>query len=159
MANFKREDFNYHGGYLMYSGDAGKCNEYYPNDDSVHPTRKGTKKELFVARFKYSGNDKGRFLTFLINNFTPEEFFTAVNSPNPNNPWSNPFSPAPVLAAKGYISSTIRKGMKKAGYTIFNKASYRKYFESDVSSSGDCSAFWAETDKEHAAILAACAGA
>lgn len=157
MSKFNREDFSYHGGYLMYEGDAGRFNEYYGDD--AHPTRVGSRKSLFVARFKYSSADKGRFLTFLIKNFSVEEFFAAVNAPNPNNPWNNPFSPAPVLAAKGYISSTIRKGMKRAGYTVFNKASYREYFESDVSSSGDCAEFWKSTDEEHAAILAACATA
>jgi len=156
MTKFKREDFNYHGGYLMYSGDAGKCNEYYPDDDSVHPTRTGTRKELFVARFKYSSKDKARFLTFLILNFTPEEFFTAVNAPHPSSPWGNPFSPAPVLEAKGYISATLRKMMKDAGYSIFTKESYREW-----SNKGECgsSEYWAKVDVEHAAILAACAGA
>lgn len=157
MSKFNRDDFSYHGGYLMFSGDAGKYNEYYGDD--AHPTRVGSRKELFVARFKYSSADKGRFLTFLINNFTVEEFFAAASAPNPTNPWNNPFSPAPILAARGYISATVRKGMKRAGYTVFNKASYRDYFENNVSTSGDCSEFWSNTDEEYAAINAACAAA
>jgi len=154
MNKFKREDFNYHGGYLMYSGDAGSANEYYGDD--AHPTRVGTRKELFVARFKYSGRDKGRFLTFLINNFTPEEYFTALKSPNPTNPWNNPFSPAPVLEAKGYISATIRKLMKDSGWTDFSKAGYRAWSDRD---GGKSEEYWAKVDEEHAAILAACASA
>lgn len=154
MNKFNKDDFSYSGGYLMFHGDAGTENQYYGHEENIHPTRRGTRKELFVARFKYSSADKGRFLTFLIKNFTPEQFFKAVNTPNPSNPWGNPFSPAPVLEAKGYISSTIRKSMKRAGYTVFNKETYRAHFANDVSSSGDCSEFFAKVDEEHAAILA-----
>ena len=149
MNKFKREDFSYHGGYLMFSGDAGKYNEYYA--EPCHPTRLGNRKELFVARFKYSGKDKARFLTFLINNFTPEEYFAARNAKY--GPFNNPHSPATILEAKGYVSATVRKGMKNSGYSNFTKASYRNYFVNNVSSSGDCAEYFAGVDAEHKAIL------
>ena len=149
MNKFKRDDFSYHGGYLMFSGDAGKFNEYYGEDS--HPTRVGTRKELFVARFKYSGADKGRFLTFLINNFTPEEYFAARNAKY--GIYNNPHSPATILEAKGYVSATVRKGMKRNGYTIFNRATYRDHFDKFVSTSGDSAPYWATVDAEYAAIL------
>ena len=159
MTKFKREDFSYHGGYLMFHGDAGSANEYYDNNvRPCHPTRDGKRKELFVARFKYSSGDKGRFLTFLINNFTPEEYFTLLKTPDPTNAWNNPFSPATILEAKGYISATIRKGMKRKGYEDYSKAGYRNYFEKEVSSGdGDCSEYWASVDATYAAILKAAA--
>jgi hypothetical protein len=152
MTKFNKEDFSYHGGYLMYHGDCGKFNEYYA--EPCHSTRLGMLKEKFVARFKYSSADKGRFLTFLIKNFTVEEYFSARNAKY--GPLNNPHSPATILAAKGYISATVRKGMKRNGYTIFNTASYREHFEKHVSSSdAGCSEYWASVDAEHAAILAA----
>ena len=159
MTTFKRDDFEYSGGYLMFHGDAGKYQEYYGDGENVHPTRRNKPKAMFVARFKYSSRDKARFLTFLIKNFTVEEFFNAVNTPNPCNPWNNPFSPAPVLEAKGYISATVRSGMKAKGYTVFTRETYRDYFQNHVSTSGDCTEFFAEKDKEYAAILEACKNA
>jgi len=155
MTKFNRDDFNYGGGYLMYSGDAGSANEYYGDD--AHPTRVGKRKELFVARFKYCARDKAGFLSFLIKNFTPEEYFTLMNTPNPKNPWNNTFSPATILEAKGYISATVKSGMKKKGYSAFDKNSYRDYFEKHVSSNGDCGAYWKEVDEVHAAVLKAAA--
>ena len=47
---FKKEGFDYYGGYLTYKGD-------------------------FVARFKYV-TFQGSFKNFLIKHFTPEEYFT-----------------------------------------------------------------------------------
>jgi len=47
---FKKEGFDYYGGYLTYKGD-------------------------FVARFKYV-KFQGSFKNFLIKHFTPEEYFT-----------------------------------------------------------------------------------
>jgi hypothetical protein len=154
MTKFKREDFSYDGGYLMYDGDAGKYNEFY--SEPCHPSNLGRKKSLFVARFKYSGKDKARFLTFLINNFTPEEYFAAYNTPNPANPWKNTFSPSPILEAKGYISATLRKMMKDAGYTVFTKETYREWSNKTECGSSE---YWTQKDAEHAAILAACANA
>ena len=49
MSRFVRNDFSYHGTYLTYCGH-------------------------FIARFKYQPRTRGRFTTFLIKNFTVEEY-------------------------------------------------------------------------------------
>lgn len=158
MTKFNKEDFSYHGGYLMYEGDAGRFNQYF--EQPCHPTREGMVKPLFVARFKYSAKDKGRFLTFLIKNFTAEEFFAACNTENPENAFKNTFAPATVLEAKGYISATTRSQMKQQGYTVFNKETYRDYMNTYVFTSTEGhEEYWARVDREHAAILEACAAA
>lgn len=97
MTNFNRKDFSYHGGYLMYEGDCGRFTKYYA--EPCHATRLGTAKSEFVARFKYCKKDKPGFLTFLINNFTVEEYFAALEAG---------YSPAPILEARGYVSATMR---------------------------------------------------
>jgi|TARA_B110000483_G_C18130833_1_gene517528 hypothetical protein len=74
MTKFNRKDFNYHGGYLMYTADY-EGRPVYEAGKNVHPTNVGKGKNLFIARFKYSGPfTKAKFLTQLINNFTVEEY-------------------------------------------------------------------------------------
>jgi len=79
MTKFDRKKFTYHGGYLTYEGTY----EGQPTWDQVapncHPSRVGMPKELFIARFKYSGGPvkMGAFKKFLINNFTVEEYVEA----------------------------------------------------------------------------------
>mgnify|MGYP006957639738 FL=1 len=74
MTKFNRKDFNYHGGYLMYTADY-EGRPVYEAGKNVHPTNVGKGKDLFIARFKYSGPfTKAKFLTQLINNFTVEEY-------------------------------------------------------------------------------------
>lgn len=137
MTKFNREDFNYHGGYLTYGSD-----------------------RKFVARFKYAARDKARFVTFLIKNFSVEEYFAAREAADPTNAYGNPAGPATILAAKGYVSTTSRKQMKDKGYTTFTTATYRDYMEKHIfSSSEGNSEYWANQDEKHAAILAACAAA
>lgn len=53
--------FNYSAGYLTYGV-------------------KYSHSEKFVARFKYAAQKrrKGAFVKFLVNNFTPDEYFTAT---------------------------------------------------------------------------------
>ena len=68
--------FNYQSGYLTYG-------QYFSSD------------EKFVARFKYAAQRgrKAGFLKFLTANFTPEEYFTRLNSGE---------APLPILQSKGY---------------------------------------------------------
>jgi hypothetical protein len=159
MTKFKREDFSYHGGYLTYEGDHGAATKYWPNEEKVHESKRGMpRRDMFIARFKYSARDKARFMTFLINNFSVEEYDAAYNTSDPTNPWGNTFAPAVILEAKGYVSTTSRKGMKEKGYTSFSKADYRDYMDNHVFDK-PAPEYWAEEDKKHAAILAACAAA
>lgn len=69
--NFVKENFCYHNGYLTYNG------------------------ARFVARFKY-GAQKGRkakFVKFLIENFTVEEYFAAYDAGK---------APLQILEEKGF---------------------------------------------------------
>tara|TARA_R110000822_G_scaffold44843_1_gene120209 strand:+ start:4272 stop:4643 length:372 start_codon:yes stop_codon:yes gene_type:complete len=78
MTQFNKEDFNYHGGYLMYKGDY-EGRPVYEDGPYVHPSNVGRSKDLFVARFKYRGGPitKVKFLKELIKNFTVEEYAEA----------------------------------------------------------------------------------
>lgn len=76
MTKFDKSKFNYHGGYLTYDGK-------------------------FVARFKYRSSPikMGPFKSFLIKNFTVEEYFGIYNEGR---------GPAPlqILEAKGFTWMT-----------------------------------------------------
>ena len=63
----------------------------------------------FVARFKHCRNDMGRFTTFLIKNFTVEEFFDAVAADVP---------PLKILESKGFMSTNAKKACKRAGFPV-----------------------------------------
>ena len=82
---FLREHFSFHGGYLCYHADA-TVYESGPCCDC--------RSSRFVARFKYNKSRKGRFLTFLIKNFTPEEYFERLEK--------NGESPLEILESKGF---------------------------------------------------------
>lgn len=84
MTKFVRDQFQYGGGYLTYG-----------------PERK------FVARFKYCARDKAGFMSFLIKNFTVEEYFGA---------YADGTAPSAILKTKGYVSTTVKRLLKDAGY-------------------------------------------
>ena len=78
----------------------------------------------FVARFKHQRNAKGSFITFLVKNFTVEEYFAAMASG---------LAPLQVVEPKGYILPHIKKWLKEAklpqtreGYAMFMSKVYRK---------------------------------
>ena len=74
MTQFNKADFNFHGGYLKYTGNY-EGRPVYEDKPNVHPTRVGKGIDLFIARFKHGGPfTKAKFLTQLINNFTVEEY-------------------------------------------------------------------------------------
>tara|TARA_R110000772_G_scaffold182201_1_gene293484 strand:- start:175 stop:480 length:306 start_codon:yes stop_codon:yes gene_type:complete len=77
MTQFNKEDFNYHGGYLMYKGNY-EGRPVYEDKPNVHPTRVGKGIDLFIARFKYKGPiTKAKFLKELIKNHTVEDYANA----------------------------------------------------------------------------------
>jgi len=81
MTQFNKADFSYHGGYLMYTGDyAGR--PVYEDKPGTHPSRVGTGRDLFIARFKYSSSaiTKAQFQKELINSFTVEQYVEACNN-------------------------------------------------------------------------------
>ena len=81
---FLRQNFSFWGGYLCYH-----------NDGILHHAS-----EQFVARFKYNRKRKASFLTFLIKNFTQEEYFSGL---------ANGETPLGMLEAKGYAPRTRRR--------------------------------------------------
>lgn len=83
MTNFDKTKFSYHGGFLMYQGDY-EGRPVYENAPNVHPTRVGTGKDLFIARFKYSGPiTKAQFVKELIANHTVEDYAAASVTSTP----------------------------------------------------------------------------
>jgi hypothetical protein len=88
MTKFVKENFNTRGEYVSYNmGD--------------------TKPDMFIARFKYAKGGKGSFVSFLIKNFTVEEYFSRLN---------NSESPLSILEDKGYVQPHVKKMLKEAGY-------------------------------------------
>jgi hypothetical protein len=100
MTNFDKSKFTYHGGYLEYTGTyegQPTYDEVY-GADKIHPSRVGMPKELFIARFKYSGSPikMGAFKKFLIKNFTVEEYVEMRSGDSIDS------SPLGVLQRKGF---------------------------------------------------------
>ena len=95
---FKKDQFNYFGGYLHYTDD------------------NGTKR--FVARFKYAQtSSRGTWVTFMIKHFTVEEYFLALADS----------SPIQVMQGRGYVLSHIKKWMKQDGWTDLTHAGYKAW--------------------------------
>lgn len=68
MSKFIKANFNYSGGYLVY----------------FHEGFGNTRNRDVVARFKYKGPfTKGTFLTELIKNHSPAEYFEAMKTSSP----------------------------------------------------------------------------
>lgn len=100
MTKFAKENFSYSGGYLNYFD--------------------GTKSH-FVARFKYAKGDKAPFQSFLIKNFSVEEYFELMKSK----------SPLEILQSKGYVQSHVKRILKQLGYEL-TLAGQEKYIADRV---------------------------
>jgi len=94
---FDRKNFNYHGGYLMYG-------------------------DKFVARFKHMRSNKPGFLSFLIKNFSPAEYFERYDAGE---------SPHGILKSKGYVADSIKKWLRDGGYEV-SVAGYEKFVADQV---------------------------
>ena len=81
----------------------------------------------FVARFKYAGDSKGPFMTFLRKNFTVEEFFARVDAGE---------SPLPILESKGFMLSHIKKWLKRDGYPV-TQAGFRQFMADSAAKRAD----------------------
>ena len=75
---FNKDQFEFWGGYLTYDLQNGEHN-------------------VFIARFKYNRSLKGRFVTFLKNNFTVSEYLGYLETG---------LTPLAVLQNKGF---TVKK--------------------------------------------------
>ena len=95
MTKFQKDNFQYSGGFLTYDNKT-------------------------VARFKNRAIDKTGFVSFLIKNFSVDEYFTLYAAPRA--------TPAEILESKGYVSTTVKKLLKSAGYpaTFEGKQQYLK---------------------------------
>jgi hypothetical protein len=81
MTAFEKSKFNFDGMYLEYDG-------------------------RFVARFKYVRSNASGFRSFLIKNFTVEEYFERH---------AREEAPLHILKSKGYVQAHVRKWLIKAG--------------------------------------------
>ena len=83
MTKFDKTLFSYSGGFLMYTGDY-EGRPVYENNPAYHPSRVGTKKDLFIARFKHRGPvTKAEFLKELMKNHTVEDYVAAMEKSSP----------------------------------------------------------------------------
>jgi hypothetical protein len=74
MTKFDKTQFEFFGGYLNYLGDYEGA-EYYEEGPNVHPSRVGTRKPLFIARFKYGGPfTKSKVMKKIVDMFTVEQY-------------------------------------------------------------------------------------
>lgn len=124
MTKFTKESLTVHGGYMSYHDENGS---------------------RFVARFKYSAS--GTFKTFLIKNFTVEEYFAKLDAG---------FAPLTILEAKGFVNHNVRKAMRADGLKSFTTETYRAWFAERMKRQHgtDCTEFFAKQDEEFAAINA-----
>jgi len=99
---FNKDNLIYSGGYLHYVDPEGK--------------------QKFVARFKHMPSSKGTFITFLIKNFTVEEFFDRSDAEE---------APLEILQSKGYLLPHIKKVLKSVGYPV-SPDGYEQYLKNIV---------------------------
>ena len=99
MTSFKKENFRKDGMYLKYVLD--ETSEFYTTINKYRGE--------FVARFKYQHGAAGTFQTFLIKNFTVEEYFSRLAQKE---------APLAILESKGYILPHIKKWLKEGGYPV-----------------------------------------
>lgn len=104
MTKFVKAEFNFDGEYLTYNM-AG-----LPNGQ----TRR------FVARFKRNKGDRAGFMSFLMKNFSVEEYFREYDA------GGTPFG---LMENKGYVSNTVKKILKSTGYEP-TQAGFKAYIES-----------------------------
>jgi hypothetical protein len=82
----------------------------------------GTNTKKVVARFKYAKSSQASFISFLIKNFTVEEYFTRLKTE---------YSPLAILQSKGYMLAHVKKLLKDAGYST-DKAGLDAYVANRV---------------------------
>lgn len=73
----------------------------------------------FVANFSKRGGGKATFKTFLIKNFTVEEYFARLNAGE---------APLQIVESKGYLLPHIKKWLKEGGYEV-SRAGYNQYVQ------------------------------
>lgn len=89
MTKFVKDQFINSGGYVTYCMQPMPC----PWDN-----------RKFVARFKYQRGGASSFISFLIKNFTVEEYFGRLEAGE---------GPLTILESKGYLLPHIKKWLKE----------------------------------------------
>ena len=94
---------------------------YQENDENGNPI---WGRDKFIARFKYRKTEMGPFITFLIRNFTPAEYFARMVAQE---------SPAAILKSKGYfyLLPLVKRELKRAGYPATAEG-VKAYFDARV---------------------------
>lgn len=100
MTKFNKAQFEKFGGYVHYIMDDGE--------------------RKFVYRDR--NNRAGGLITFLIKNFTVEEYFQRLNALE---------TPLHILESKGYILPHIKKWLKEGGYPV-TREGYRAFLAKRV---------------------------
>ena len=101
MTKFTKENFINSGGYITYGED-----------------------RKFVARFKHAKDGAGSFITFLIKNFTVEEYFAEYEAG---------VAPLNIAGDKGYLLPHIKRWLKEGGYEV-SKAGFDQYIQDQINS-------------------------
>lgn len=91
MTKFEKSKFRVSSGYITYERS-------YVGEGVDH---------AFVARFKYQRGAANTFVTFLIKNFTVEEYFGRYDAGE---------TPLDIVKSKGYLLPHIKKWLKRDGY-------------------------------------------
>ena len=89
QTQFVKENFNWDGMYLMYTGEHSES-KYY--EMPCHPSRVGTPKAEFIVRFKYGYKPWKAWVNFIVKNFTVKEYLSL----------SEETSPRAAMESKGY---------------------------------------------------------
>lgn len=105
MTSFDKELFNYHGGYLTYTGKhtLSKNFEEVYNVERLHPDNVGRHVDTFIARFKYNQRPWKKWVNFICKNFTCEEWVNLVESG---------MAPSEIIESKGYFDETTVRCLK-----------------------------------------------
>lgn len=104
MTKFTKDQFINDSGYVTYCMDPMPCS---------HDRRK------FVARFKYARGGAGSFVTFVIKNFTVEEYFARMEAGE---------TPLAIAESKGYVMPHIKTWLKRDGYPT-TQAGYHQWLD------------------------------
>jgi hypothetical protein len=105
MTKFTKENLRQHNEWLYYYAEGSSQGE-------------------FVARFKHMKDGAGSFKTFLIKNFSVEEYFAEREKG---------VSPLTILAEKGYLQPHIKRWLKEGGYEV-SKAGFDQYIQDQINS-------------------------
>ena len=111
MTSFDKELFNYHGGYLTYTGKhtLSKNFEEVYNVERLHPDNVGRHVDTFIARFKYNQRPWKKWVNFICKNFTCEEWVRLAETG---------MCPTEIIESKGYYDETTVRCLRGSVKTL-----------------------------------------